>query len=419
MGGQQVVDGGPGRGAVAEVGAGQGTQLGVGGAGEQTAPGEPVEGGEGVAGRPCGVHERGRVEEPGRRHALGPPCGVLVQFLLGEPLPGRRDVAGAATAAPPGLVEDGEPEGMALLVGGVLVAGEFLARLGHEGPCGVRPGQGRDVVDVRLGQQVAQAAGAARDGQQGRQACRVLVGFAALVQPARGGARPVVLVQGGEGGRHDGPRQVPADVPVGEQRPHRVGTGPLPHPYQRVLLGHAPDLDGGQRAAHQLRVAAAEQRREPGARHLAGGVRQFGPECRVHRHLVEPVGEGAAQGGGGALVAVDGGADRGVTGAEQPGQHPGVQPRVPGEGGTHTGVAVCDDGGGERGSRQGAAGQQVLQRPVGQRGQCGGGGLGCRVFQQQGEGGGDAAGLGGRVCPGAAGGAGAGTAASRAGRVPR
>ncbi|CAM5682929.1 hypothetical protein SGRIM128S_08277 [Streptomyces griseomycini] len=164
-------------------------------------------------------------------------------------------------------------------------------------------GEGVECVGVWLGQQVAQGTGAPGGGEQRGQPGGLLVRLALRAQSAR-----PVAVRGGQGlgdRVHDGPAQPGGCGGVVEQGAHGVRAGPLPDSQQGVLLGdstHAPP----QCRNHELRVARAEQRVEPGARDLAVRRRQLGALRVVERNGVEPLHNGAAQGLGGARVAVDG-----------------------------------------------------------------------------------------------------------------
>lgn len=259
-------------------------------------------------------------------------------------------------------------------------------------------GQGVEIVRVRLGQQIAQGAGAPRGGQQRGQPGRVLVRFALRAQPAQGVAARVaaciaVRIGQGLGHRgHDGPAQ-PGGGRVVEQCAYGVRAAPLPDPQQRVLLRDLAEPDP-QCEAHELRVAGAEQRRQPGERHIAVRCRQFGEQCVVEGDGVGPVRDGAAQGRGGARVAVDGGRDPGVTDRGQPGEHSGIEPGMPGQRGTGTAVAVVEHGGHEGRRGRCPAGEQVRRQPLGQRGQRGGGVARLGVLQEQPECGVDTAGRG-------------------------
>lgn len=192
---------------------------------------------------------------------------------------------------------------------------------------------------------------------------------------------------------HDGPAQRDGRGRIVEQRAYGVRAAALPDPQQRVLLRDLAEPDP-QREAHEPLVAGAEQRRQPGVRHIAVRCRQLGEQRAVQGNGAGPVRDGAAQGRGGARVAVDGGRDPGVPDRGQPGEHPGVEPGMAGQRGTGTAVAVVEHGGDQGGRGRCPTSEQVRRRPLGQGGQRGGGVARLGVLQEQAQRGVDAAGRG-------------------------
>ncbi len=339
--------------------------------------------GAGRAGGGAGrVHERGGVQEAGANHALGPLGGRVVQRFVREPPGGRSGVAPVPAAGAPRRVQHVQQEVGAVCVGGVLVAEEFLGGLRHERALPVGGGQCREVVGVGLVQQVAQRAGAADGAQQAREGGRVVVGLAVGAQP--GGT--VRFLQRGFGLGPDLCVQVRPRGGVGEQAPDGVGAAALPHAHQGVALrrpAHAPAQGPGDESG----VAAGQERGVPGGGDVGPGGQQFGAQPLVQRHAVQPVGDRAAQRGGAAGVAVDGGVDGRVVGGHQLLEDARVQSGVRGQGGAAAAVAVPGDGGGEGWAGEGAACEQFAHGGVGQGPQGCGRLLGCGVLQQQGQGG--------------------------------
>ncbi|MFF9884440.1 MULTISPECIES: hypothetical protein [Streptomyces] len=252
-------------------------------------------------------------------------------------------------------------------------------------------GEGVEIMDVRLGQQVAQGAGAPGGGEQRGQPGGVLVRLALRAQPARS-----VTVRGGQGigdRVHGGPAQPGGRGGVVEQGAYGVRAGPLPDSQQGVPLGDL-SYSPPQCGHHELRVSRAEQRGEPGARDLAVRRRQLGAQRVVERNGVEPLRDGTAQGLSGTRVAVDGCGDLGVADRDEPGEDPGVEPGMAGQGCPGAGVAVVEDGGDEGGRRRRPAGQQLRRHPLGQGGERGRGMPGLRVFEEEAERAVDTAGCG-------------------------
>ncbi len=379
---QQGVERGPGSRPLPQMRFGRRPQLGDHRGAQQVPCGEAGECGQGVGGGARGADQRGRVEEARRHHALGPRSGAVVQLLLGQAPFGRCGVPRTASAGPPGLVQDAQPERVALRVARRLVPGQLLAGLGHERGRGMGRGEGVDVMDVRLGEQVAQGAGATGAGEQRGQPGGVLVRLALRTQPAG-----PVAVRGGQGlgDRVDGgPAQPGGHGGVVEQSAHGVRAAPLPDPQQRVLLGDLPHAQPEGRR-HELRVARTEQWGQPGAGDLAVRCRQLGAQGAVERHGVDPFGDGAAQGLGGARVAVDGRGDPGVADRGQPGEDPGVEPGMAGQGCPGAGVPVVEDGPDQAGRRQCPAGQQLRRHRLGQGGERGRCVLRLRMLEEQAE----------------------------------